>query len=130
MSLHGRTSIAKFAGRDLQVETLYVPDWAGKFFGVPGLAISPFSMAKAHVESDGSFAVELPDFASDPLWSTLSSDASLMFFLVDAHSGQRVANLSAPPDLSRAGFLKVAASYPAEVGFTTKSRSAGKPAAK
>ena len=53
--LHGRADIAKFAGRDLQVEALYVCGWAGQFFGVPGLAISPFSVARAKVESDGIF---------------------------------------------------------------------------
>ena len=119
-SLHGRADIAKFAGRDLQVEALYVCGWAGQFFGVPGLAISPLSVAKAHVEADGTFAVELPDFSGDPLWTSLSHNATLMFLLVDATTGEHLARLSAPRDLGRRGSLKVAASYPAEVQFAVR----------
>lgn len=126
--LHGRTDIAKFAGRDLQVEALYVCGWAGQFFGMPGLAISPFSVARAKVESDGSFAVDLPDFSGDPLWANLSHNATLMFFLVDGATGQQLARLSAPRDLSRGGSLKVAPSYPAEIQFAIRTQRAPKPA--
>jgi hypothetical protein len=118
--LHGRTDIAKFAGRDLQVEALYVCGWAGQFFGVPGIAISPFSLARAKVESDGSFAVDLPDFSADPLWTNLSHKATVMFFLVNSATGEQVARLSAPRDISRRGSLKVAASYPAEIQFAIR----------
>jgi len=122
--LHGRADIAKFAGRDLQVEALYVCGWAGQFFGMPGLAISPLSVARARVENDGSFAMELPDFSADPLWGSLSHNATLMFFLVDPASGAHLARLSAPRDLSRGGALKVAPSYPAEIPFAVRSQSA------
>src|SRR6516162_7142292 len=49
--LHGTADVSNFAGKQLQVEILYMCNWAGQFFGVPGLAISPFSVAKAKVES-------------------------------------------------------------------------------
>jgi hypothetical protein len=61
--------------------------------------------------------MDLPDFANDPLWNSLSKDATLMFFLTDQATGHRVAGLKAPAALSRGGNLKVAASYP-EVAFT------------
>jgi hypothetical protein len=118
--LHGKADTATFSGKDLQVEALYVCGWAAQFFGVPGIAISPISLAKAKVESDGSFALELPDFSGDPLWASLSHNATLMFFLVDAQTGAHLARLSAPRDLSRRGSLKVAPSYPAEIQFTTR----------
>ena len=121
--LHGRADIAKFAGRDLQVEALYVCGWAGQFFGMPGLAISPLSVARAHVENDGSFALELPDFSGDPLWASLSHNATLMFLLLDAATGEHLARLSAPRDLGRRGSLKVAAGYPAEVQFAVRSQA-------
>src|SRR6476646_11462767 len=70
--LSGKADISRFAGRDMQVEALYVCGWAGQFFGMPGLAISPFSVGKAKVENDGTFALELPDFSGDPLWKDLS----------------------------------------------------------
>src|SRR6266700_1236301 len=107
----GRIALSRFADRELQIEALYVCRWASRFFDVPGAAFSPFFVARAHVETDGSFALELPDFAADPLWAALSHDATLMFVLVDARSGQRLATLKSPADLSRAGSLKVAPSY-------------------
>jgi hypothetical protein len=118
--LSGKADISRFAGRDMQVEALYVCGWAGQFFGMPGLAISPFSVGKGKVESDGAFALELPDFSGDPLWKDLSHNATLMLLLVDASTGERLARLSAPGTLSRKGSLKVAASYPAEIQFAVR----------
>jgi hypothetical protein len=115
--LSGKADISRFAGRDMQVEALYVCGWAGQFFGMPGLAISPFSVGKGKVETDGTFALELPDFSGDPLWTNLSHNATLMLFLVDASTGEHLAQLSAPGSLSRKGSLKVAASYPAQIQF-------------
>ena len=115
--LSGKADISRFSGRDMRVEALYVCGWAGRFFGSPGLAISPFSVGKAKVESDGTFALELPDFSADPLWKNLSHNATLTLFLVDASTGEHLAQLSAPTALSRKGSLKVAASYPAQIEF-------------
>jgi hypothetical protein len=116
-SLHGKADLSRFGGKDLQVEALYVCNWAGPFFGVPGLAISPFSLGKAKMETDGTFAFELPDFSTDPLWANLAHNASLMFFLVDVSNGEHLARLTAPSNLSRKGSLKVASAYPAEIQF-------------
>jgi hypothetical protein len=118
--LHGKADTASLSGRDLQVEALYLCNWAGQFFGVQGLAISPFSVAKARVENDGSFALDLPDFSADPLWANVSHNATLMFFLVDASTGAHLARLSAPGNISRRGALKIAASYPAEIQFSVR----------
>lgn len=118
--LHGKADVSRFGGKDLQVEALYVCNWAGPFFGVPGLAISPFSIGKAKMETDGTFAFELPDFSADPLWANLAHTASLMFFLVDASNGEHLARLTAPSNLSRKGSLKVASGYPAEIQFGIK----------
>jgi hypothetical protein len=124
--LSGKADISRFAGRNMQVEALYVCGWAGQFFGTPGLAISPFSVGKGKVESDGTFAFELPDFSGDPLWKDLSHNATLMLFLVDASTGEHLARLSAPSTLGRKGALKVAASYPADIQFAVSSQSTGK----
>jgi hypothetical protein len=118
--LHGRATVSSFAGKSLQVEALYNVHWAGQFFGVPRLAISPFSLGKVKVEDDGSFAFDLPDFAADPSWSSLSHTATLTFVLLDASNGERLARLSGPADLSRGSSLKIAASYPSEINFIVK----------
>lgn len=121
-SLHGKIDASQFSGRDLQVEALYVCGWAGQFFGVRGLSISPFSAGKAKVDKDGAFAIDLPDFSTDPLWSNLSHNATLMFFVVDAANGQQLAALEPPHNLARGGSLKVASSYPPEVQFTVQNQ--------
>lgn len=116
--LQGRVPASSLTGKDLQVEVLYVCDWAAQFFQLPHGAISPLSLGKVPVATDGSFAVELPDFAGDPLWSTFSSNATLMFYLVDASNGQRINTLTPPADLSNGNHLKVASSYNGEIQFT------------
>lgn len=118
--LHGKADVSRFSGKQLQVEALYVCRWAGQFFHMPGLAISPFSMGKTKVQDDGTFSLNLPDFSADPLWANLSKNASLTFALIDASTGERLGRLSAPRDISRGGSLKVAASYPAEIEFSVR----------
>src|SRR5215469_13454672 len=115
--LQANVPTSGLAGKDLQVEVLYSCDWASDFFKIGHGAVSPLSLAKVQVGTDGSFSVELPDFAGDPLWSTLSSNATLKFFLIDAGNGNRVSGLKPPADLASQGSLKVASSYP-HVDFT------------
>jgi hypothetical protein len=118
--LAASTRQAPFECQKLNTTPLYVCNWAGPFFGVPGLAISPLAIGKAKMETDGTFAFELPDFSADPLWANMAHNASLMFFLVDASNGEHLARLTAPANLSRKGSLKVATSYPAEIQFGIK----------
>ncbi len=116
----GRFPISGFEGKKLQVEVLYTCRWARQFFDIFQGAVSPLSLSKTAVEADGSSTIQLPDFAQDSLWPSLSNDAALMFFVVDAGSGQRLTTLKLLGDLSGTGSLKVATSYPAEVEFTAQ----------
>jgi hypothetical protein len=119
-ALHGKADVSRFAGKSLQVEALYSCRWAGQFFGVPSLSISPLSVGKVKVENEGDFSLDLPNFTSDPLWATLTNNAVLTLYLVDAQTGERLGRLAAPSDLSRKGALKIAGSYPEEVQFTVR----------
>jgi hypothetical protein len=119
-ALHGKADVSRFAGKSLQVEALYSCRWAGQFFGVPSLSISPLSIGKVKVENEGDFSLDLPNFTSDPLWATLTNNAVLTLYLVDAQTGERLGRLAAPSDLSRKGALKIAGSYPEEVQFTVR----------
>lgn len=119
-ALHGKVDVSRFAGKSLQVEALYSCRWAGQFFGVPSLSISPLSVGKVKMENEGDFSLDLPNFTSDPLWATLTNNAVLTLYLVDAQTGERLGRLAAPSDLSRKGALKIAGSYPEEVQFTVR----------
>lgn len=119
-SVELRGTVAKApTQQQLQVESMYVPRWAGKFFAATGVSVSPLSVAKSTLEADGTFSMELPDFTSDPLWSSLANDAALIFFLVDGTTGHRIAELKPPAALAPKGSLQVAASYP-EVTFAIR----------
>jgi hypothetical protein len=122
LQLRGRVDILDFAQKDLQVEALYVCRWAMPFFGIAEGSVSPFSLGKAKVSSDGTFTVDVPDFAADPSWPRVSSDAGFMFSLLDAKTGKPLAALSSLADLSRnGGVVPVASSYP-ELAFTVISK--------
>jgi len=119
--LHGRVDVSRFAGKKLRVGALYSVLWAEKFFGLPSRSVRRLGLGpSAKVETDGSFTFDLPDFAADPLWDSLSHDASVMFTLVDTSTGMPLAYLLAPHDLSLGSELKVAARYPSEITFTVK----------
>jgi hypothetical protein len=113
----GRIPTTGLEGRDLQVEVLYVCNWAPQFFNING-AVSPLLLAKARVATDGTFAIDLPDFAADPLWSSFAKDAAMNFHLVDAASGQSLNTLVPPKDIAAGISIKVASTYPSEVDFT------------
>lgn len=119
-TLHGKADVSRFSGKQLQVEALYVCRWAGQFFHVPGLAISPFSVAKTKVADDGTFAIDLPNFSADPIWNNLSKNATLVLALEDSTHGEHLGRLVPPTDIARGSAMKIAASYPAEVEFMVK----------
>jgi len=101
--------------QNLQVEALYVCGWAHNVFGLSEIAVSPIALGKVKVEPDGSFAIDLPDFTQDPLWS-LTKDGILMFMLADPANGQRW-SMKLPGDSASISSLKIDASYPSEVEF-------------
>jgi len=124
--LQGRVPVSALQGKDLQIEVLYVCDWAPQFFNIGRGAVSPFVLVKVAVATDGTFSVDMPDFAADPLWSSLSNEATLRFYLVDPGTGGPVNELAAPAEFAQGHNLKVATSYPGELQFTVLSTSAQK----
>ena len=124
--LHGSIPTSALQGKDFQVEVLYVCDWAQQFFNLSHAAVSPFVLTKATIAADGTFTVDLPDFASDASWSSFSSAATLKFYLVDHATGSPVSELAAPASFSEGNNLKVGINYPGEMQFNVVSTSAQK----
>ncbi len=125
LPLRGRLDILDFPQRELQVEAFYVCRWAMPFFGIQDGAVSPLSLGKATVASDGTFTIDVPDFVNDPSWPGLSGDAGLMFALSDAKTGNRLATLTSLSDLTRnGGVVPVASSYP-ELAFAIQQPQDG-----
>lgn len=117
----GRANTSAFPGKGLQAQVLYECNWCPQFFGLKSASISPFSLGKADIAGDGSFTISLPDFTADPSWSSLSSDASLFFYLVEGANGQPLGALKPSSDISgKEGALKVAPTYP-QVDFSVQN---------
>lgn len=122
VQFHGRANVSALSGKALNVRALYSCDWASQFFGKK-IALSPFSIGTAEIAADGSFLLDLPAFSADPLWSSLSKNARLMFQAIEANSGQPVVSLK-PVGLSTRT-IKVAETYP-DVEFAAETQTAGK----
>lgn len=117
IEFHGRTDLSAFGQTTLKMEALYVCDWAARFFGIANGAVSPISVGKVSVNSDGTFTISMPDFSNDPLWASLSYNASLLFEAVDTQSGKHFPAQATSGELAHGGALKVASVYPSEVDF-------------
>lgn len=124
--LQGKIDVSRLQGKELQVEVLYVCNWASQFFKLGSGAVSPFSLTKTQVATDGTFSIELPDFAGDPLWSSFSNNSFLSFHLIDAGTGQSLNGLVPPSAMSQGSLLRVAPSYPGETLFAIQETEAVK----
>jgi hypothetical protein len=120
IQFYGLAKVAAYADKALEAHVLYSCDWAGGFFGMSG-TVSPFALGKAEIASDGSFTISLPDFSADPLWTSRSSNATLMFVVADGSTGHALATLRVVPgSAAKDGNVKVAPSYP-QVEFNVQS---------
>lgn len=117
----GHADTSAFPGKSLQAQVLYECNWCPKFFGLTSGSISPFSLGKADIGSDGAFTISLPDFTADPLYSTVANDASLFFYVVDGKNGEPIGALKPSLEgLPKEGAVKVAADYP-QIDFTVQT---------
>jgi len=53
--------------RDLNIEATYLAHWGHPFFGIADGAVASFTVATSKVALDGSFLLNIPDFARDPV---------------------------------------------------------------
>lgn len=116
VALSGTVPVAELkTSENLEVEIYYITWWTHKFFNMADGGVFQLEVTRAPVQPDGTFTVNLPNFAADPLWSSLTKDAGILFAVNSRTTGRRVAILDAPEANSVAGRLKVAASYPDRV---------------
>jgi len=72
--LSGRL-VSEATGQDLNIEALYQADWAHSFFGIVDGPVASFTVATTKVAADGTFALEVPDFAHDPVVTSFDERA-------------------------------------------------------
>jgi hypothetical protein len=117
LQVRGRVDIHDFNNQDLEVEAQYWCRMAVPFPYPKESDVLPLNLGKATVASDGTFAMDVPDFVIDPSWPQVSTYASLGFALLDAKSGKRLAFLTSLAEPNTRGRVPVASRYP-EISLT------------
>lgn len=81
------------AGHQAMVQIWYLASWDHEFFGIMDGMVQQFELAKATLDSDGNFSVDLPDFAVDPRTQQKGhSEAELFLSVVDQKTLNRLAD--------------------------------------
>src|SRR5437899_11719658 len=114
-----RADAANVPANNVEIEALYMCDWAMDFFGIKDGAISPLVLGKTKITQDGTFTIDVPDFTSDPSYPRTSGNAGFMFVLRDPKTGNVLGSLTSVSDAKNGGIVPVAASYP-ELAFSIK----------
>ena len=108
------------SGKRFQLRIDYLQEWQCAYFGLPDCMVDASTVTSGYLDKNGRFAVDLPDFASDPIIASLGDPGSFRFFLCDKKSGN--IRYALQPENGRKSFydIRVASSYPTEQIFTTK----------
>ena len=104
----------------LIVHVGYVPAWQCTFFGLMDCLIGPWPVAEANVRTDGSFVVDLPDFAGDRVIQSFGGAGDFSFTLWD--KGNPKFELNPAGAASNHWRIAPRASYPAEQTFDLEPR--------
>jgi len=104
--------------REMEVQIRYLGVWAHGFFGIQDGFVLSLDIAKSSVEQDGSFEVYLPNLAGSGELPPKQQNADFQVLLIDANSGNILAQLKPLATLSSRGNLKILPSYPQTVEFS------------
>ena len=100
--------------RGTAVSVMYFPVWLCEFFSLSDCGVESMGITSATLDADGSFALELPDFAHDPTVSPFRDHGHFRFWASDPPKNTLVWSKN---DKDRQHSLEVAGSYPGELMF-------------
>jgi hypothetical protein len=105
--------------RPLRVEVMYVASWSHGFFGIVDGAVASFRVASTELKPDGSFAVTVPDLASDPVVASYraADRGSLAFVAREPETGNIAFFLHRKKGPSSRVDVPIARAYPGELEF-------------
>ncbi|HSK70129.1 MAG TPA: hypothetical protein VK892_00430 [Pyrinomonadaceae bacterium] len=106
----------QFDAEDLQIKVSYLPVWKCEFFGLKDCLLGHLPITSVNLEKDGSFKVNLPDFARDPTISSFKDKGEFTFAVVDK-SGKSLFGLKLKDDSKGFGRVKTALNYTIEMVF-------------
>ncbi len=107
---------------DLEVRVQYVAPWSHAFFGIMDGMVMTLDAGTSTVLPDGSFVINLPGFAADPISSNLGRDAYFFLTMRMKTSWNLVALLEVEAPLSATpnGDLTLEDAYPVPVHFLAR----------
>ena len=85
----GQVSLPEnFGGGKFRVRVMYIPLWECTFYGEKKCLQGFDNMTTAEFNNDGSFQVDLPDFAGDPAIASLRNPGKFYFAIEGGQNGQ------------------------------------------
>jgi hypothetical protein len=105
---------------DLQLRINYTPSWECEFFQLSDCLLGSVQIASVNLEKDGSFKVDLPDFAGEKIFNTYSQGGEFSFSLQNKQTGKLLFRLKPKAGSKGFGKIQAALSYPDEYIFISE----------
>ena len=121
VNLAGRIRNTPHGKKPVEVRVDYFAPWACRFFGLMDCAVPQIEVGIVKPDTDGTFEIELPDFAADPIASSSEGGAELQLVLHEVE-GNLVAFLEPETETLRTTGrrLKIIPSYPQNLVFSAR----------
>ena len=117
--LHGIVLLqSPIVSKGLEVRVFHIEEWHCSYYGFIDCFSGMDEFARAELDENGRFSVDLPDFANDSVIASLHDSGEFMFDIRERKTGNIVYNLN--PVAGHFGKVPVAASYPAEQVFQAR----------
>jgi hypothetical protein len=116
--LHGQITPAPITQQPSEVEVTYLAMWDHRFFGIADGFVTAIPVTTAIPDQNGNFEVTLPDFSAQ----ANLGEAEFRFTLREIKTGNIIAFVSPADDARRPQGLKVEASYPPLIRFSSMPR--------
>ncbi len=100
----------------LQIKVRYKPTWKCEHFKLMDCMLGARIIGSTNLEKDGSFTVNLPNFAGDPIIASYKNKGEFEFSLEDK-SGKLLFKIKPEDDPGRFGNIQAALNYSGETVF-------------
>jgi hypothetical protein len=122
VKLVGRIHGAPLSKKPMEVRVDYLAHWACGFFGFMDCMVPEIEVGIATPDADGTFEIELPDFAADPIASGPEGGAEFQLVLREVKPWNLVAFLAPETETLQTldHGLKIVPSYPQDLVFSTR----------
>lgn len=116
--VHGQIAPPPITQHPIEVEVTYLAMWDHRFFGIADGMVTAIPITTAIPGQNGNFEVTLPDFGAQ----ANLGEAEFRLTLREIKTGNIIAFLSPADDAHRRQGLKVQASYPPLIQFSSMPR--------